>query len=108
MPPRISRRDVLFASLGGALANNAGAAEPDAPGRRFITPATKFEDVSRGNPVPHSLTGQALVDAKLTPETWQLDIVADDKAKIAKPLTLSFAELTAIGKAKGVRFLKAM
>lgn len=108
MPPRISRRDVLLASLGGALANNAGAAEPDAPTRRFITPATEFEDVSRGNPIPHKLTGQALLDAKLTPETWQLEIVAEDKAKIAKPLALSFAELTALGKKKGVRFLKAM
>jgi DMSO/TMAO reductase YedYZ molybdopterin-dependent catalytic subunit len=108
MPPRISRRDVLFASLGGALTNNAGAAEPDAPTLRFITPATEFEDVSRGNPIPHKLTGQALLDAKLTPETWQLEIVAEDKAKIAKPLALSFAELTALGKKKGVRFLKAM
>lgn len=108
MPPRISRRDVLLASLGGALANNAGAAEPDAPSRRFITPAAEFEDVSRGNPIPHKLTGQALLDAKLTPETWQLEIVAEDKAKIAKPLTLSFAELTALGKTKVVRYLKAM
>ena len=108
MPPRISRRDVLLASLGGAVAGRAGAAQPDAPSRRFITPATEFEDVSRGNPIPHKLTGQALLDAKLTPETWQLEIVAEDKAKIAKPLALSFAELTALGKKKGIRFLKAM
>ncbi|MBX3401192.1 MAG: molybdopterin-dependent oxidoreductase [Gemmataceae bacterium] len=108
MPPRISRRDALLAGIAGSFAGRAAAEKPVEPGRKFLTPATKFEDVSRGNPVPHSLTGQALLDAKLTPETWQLEIVAEDKAKIAKPLTLSFAELTALGKTKGVRYLKAM
>jgi DMSO/TMAO reductase YedYZ molybdopterin-dependent catalytic subunit len=108
MPPRLSRRDALLAGIAGSLAPRAVADEPVDPGRKFLTPATKFEDVSRGNPVPHSLTGQALLDAKLTPETWQLEVVAEDKAKIAKPLTLSFADLVALGKTKAVRYLKAM
>ena len=108
MPLRLSRRDALFAGIAGSLAQRVGAEEPAEPGRKFLTPATKFEDVSRGNPVPHSLTGQALVDAKLTPETWQLDVVAEDKATIAKPLALSFGDLVALGKTKAVRYLKAM
>ena len=85
-------------------------------------PADKFEDVSRGNPKPHTLTGDALVQARLTPETWRLQIIADATvdevvklpASIARPLTLAdgtaldLAALLELGKKHGVKFLKAM
>ena len=37
--------------------------------RPFLTDAERFTDVSRGKPIPHTLTGDALVAARLTPET---------------------------------------
>ena len=101
------------AGLGRGLSPRAVAAEP---GRPFLTPAGEFQDVSRGNPKPFTLTGDALVRAGLTPDSWRLEVTADDApkegikevAKIARPLTLDFAALTDLGKKCGVKFLKAM
>jgi DMSO/TMAO reductase YedYZ molybdopterin-dependent catalytic subunit len=82
--------------------------------RTHLTPAKDFEDVSRGEPIPHTLKGDALVKARLTPETWRLEIVAEDKATVASPRTLDAASaldldaLLDLGKAQGVKFLKAM
>jgi DMSO/TMAO reductase YedYZ molybdopterin-dependent catalytic subunit len=78
--------------------------------------------VSRGDPKPHTLTGDALVQARLTPETWRLEITADetpnpaikDRAGIGKPLTLAdgtaldLPALIEVGRKHEVRFLKAM
>jgi DMSO/TMAO reductase YedYZ molybdopterin-dependent catalytic subunit len=80
----------------------------------FLTDPAKFTDVSRGNPIPHSLKGEALVKARLTPETWRLEIGAEGKAKLQKPrrleagTALDIAELLELGKKHGVWFLKAM
>lgn len=90
--------------------------------RAYLTPAGEFRDVSRGNPKPHSLTGEALRDAKLTDDTWRLEISADETvdeviklpAKIAQPLTiadgtaLTLEMLHALGRVHGVKFIKAM
>ena len=120
MANRISRRDAILAGVGGAVVNavaeSRAVGEPPSPEAAppFLTPANDFNDVSRGTPLPHSLTGQALIDARLTVETWKLKIVAEDKAVLAKPRTiaagtaLDYAGLLALGKAKSVRFLKAM
>ena len=43
----------------------------------FLTPAEDFYTVARGNPKPHTLKGKALAKARLTPETWRLEITAD-------------------------------
>ena len=32
---------------------------------------------ARGDPSPHSLQGEDLVNARLTPESWRLEIVSD-------------------------------
>jgi hypothetical protein len=89
----------------------------------YITPAKDFYDVSRGNPKPYTLTGIAQAEARLTPETWRLEITADSiveepiirvPATMAHPRTL--AEGTAIdlptllgwGAKHEVKFLKAM
>jgi len=80
----------------------------------FLTKAEAFQDVSRGNPKPHSLKGDDLVKARLTPETWRLEIVGDKSASLEKQLTLEdntaldFPKLEAIGQKHGVKFLKAM
>ena len=93
------------------------ADEPEQIRRRsFLTPADDFEDVSRGTPKPHTLTGEALRQAKLTPDTWSLEIRADEqtnaivtqKAQLAQPVTLDYARLLELGKAHRVLFLKAM
>ncbi len=131
-PTSLSRRDFVRASSAFAAAAFAGglpssrAAEvsvPPKPAHRpLITPAAKFSDVSRGNPKPHSLKGDALVQARLTPETWRLEITSDagavpavkDPSDISKPLTLAdgtaldLAALQELGKKHSVKFLKAM
>jgi len=121
------------AALAGRFSRAAGAAEARAastgsalPGstlsRSLLTPADKFRDVSRGNPKPHTLQGDALVQARLTPETWRLEITADttpnpainEQASLGKRLTLAdgnalgLSALLELGKSRKVRFLKAM
>jgi hypothetical protein len=88
----------------------------------FLTPADKFRDVSRGEPKPYALKGNALVQARLTPETWRLEITADatpnpaikDQAGLSNSLTradgsaLDLPALLELGKKHEVKFLKAM
>ncbi len=82
--------------------------------RKFLTSPEAFRDVSRGNPPPHRLKGDALVQARLTPETWRLEIVSDGSAQLQKPrrlddgTALDFATIERLGKRHGVKFLKAM
>ncbi|MCI0457565.1 MAG: molybdopterin-dependent oxidoreductase [Gemmataceae bacterium] len=82
--------------------------------RRFLTNPPDFRDVSRGNPRPHTLKGEALVRARLTPETWRLEIVSDGSTKIETPRTLAaknaldLPTLEKLGRQHGRKFLKAM
>lgn len=131
----VTRRDFVRAAsaltasaLAGGLSDTARAADaaksasPPINSPPLLTPADKFRDVSRGNPKPHSLKGDALIQARLTPETWRLEITADtpanpaakDPAGLSTPLTLAdgnaldFPALVELGKQHGVKFLKAM
>ncbi len=88
----------------------------------FLTDADDFRDVSRGNPKPFTLQGEQLVEARLTPETWRLEIVTDQTlseavkrpAKIARSLkiddgtALTFEALQELGNEHSVKFIKAM
>ena len=90
--------------------------------RPLLTPAETFRDVSRGEPRPHTLKGDALVQARLTPETWRLEVTADatpnpaikEQAGLSKPLTLAdgsaldLPALLELGRKHEVKFLKAM
>jgi DMSO/TMAO reductase YedYZ molybdopterin-dependent catalytic subunit len=82
--------------------------------RTFLTTPADFQDVSRGDPRPHALTGDRLVQARLTPETWRLEIVSDGSAEIQSPRTIEgrtavdLSALERLGQRHGVRFLKAM
>lgn len=82
--------------------------------RTFLTTPSQFRDVSRGNPRPHTLKGDDLVRARLTPETWRLEILADPGTSIETPLTLEkrnavdFATIERLGKEHNRKFLKAM
>jgi DMSO/TMAO reductase YedYZ molybdopterin-dependent catalytic subunit len=96
-----------------ACSDNDKPAQPPR-GRSFLTEAADFRDVSRGNPKPFTLKGQALVNARLTPETWRLEIVSDGSTEIERPRRLGdntaidLPALEALGKSHGVKFLKAM
>ncbi len=134
--PRLTRRDfvrtgsVLAATAVASAANSGRAADAPvtanpvaaSPPRPLLTPADKFRDVSRGKPVPHTLKGEALLQARLTPETWRLEIAADatpnpaikDQAGLTQPLTLAdgtaldLPALLKLGQQHEVKFLKAM
>jgi DMSO/TMAO reductase YedYZ molybdopterin-dependent catalytic subunit len=126
-PEPISRRAAVKLGLAGlaaagageALAHHATGAEPATSGvsdppRPFLTPADQFRDVSRGNPRPYSLRGDALIQARLTPETWRLEVVGDESAQVGTPMTLADGTaldlpfLHELGQKHGVKFLKAM
>ncbi|MFT3883159.1 MAG: molybdopterin-dependent oxidoreductase [Gemmatales bacterium] len=116
MQPTITRREVITLATGSLLASTIPTtAQERAPDPRpYLTPAKDFNDVSRGSPVPHTLQGQALIDARLTPETWRLEMLAEDKATVAEPhklednTALDYAGLLRLAKNQTVRFLKAM
>ncbi|MEQ1829012.1 MAG: hypothetical protein ABL921_23820, partial [Pirellula sp.] len=64
--------------------------------RPVLTPDPQFVDVSRGDPKPHTLSEEKVIQAKLTPETWSCEITADPfieephtkvPATIERPLT---------------------
>ncbi len=91
-------------------------AEPQ-DSRKFLTKQEEFTDVSRGDPKPFTLKGDALVKARLTPETWRLEIVSDgpfQPAKLEKQYkledggALDLATLHELGKKHAIKFLKAM
>ena len=54
-----------------------------------------FRDVSRGDPKPHTLRGDALTTARLTPETWRLEIVGDGSCQLAHPARLEASRASA-------------
>lgn len=132
MNPSITRRKAIYLGVTGAIAAAASeaamgaaatavapttppaVAAPAAFCRPFLTHAREFTDVSRGHPAPHSLTGDAAAKAGLTPETWRLEIEAEDGATIEKSLrradntALDFPGLLKLGEKHGVHFLKAM
>ena len=93
----------------------AAATKPSAPAPRpLLTKAEDFYDVSRGNPKPHTLTGHALTQARLTAETWRLEITADpftsdvvkEPASLRKQFTLDAGNALGRGIAPAHRFLK--
>ncbi len=82
----------------------------------YLTKQEDFRDVSRGKPVPHSLTEEQRTEVGLTRETWKLQVVPDpqNKPDIRNPLTdedetaLDFDALLQMAKKHAVRFPKVM
>lgn len=82
----------------------------------YFTPQERFQDVSRGKPLPHSLADEQKQAAGLTRETWKLEVVSDPErpAKLRRPLTkvddtaLDFAGLMRLAEKHAVRFPKVM
>ena len=105
----IGRREALAAGMAAALGGTVkGAGDSEAGARKFVTAAEKFQDVSRGKPVPHSLRGEVLSKARLTAATWRLEIGAADEAKAERKPSFDFPSLLRLGEKHGVKFLKAL
>jgi len=135
-PERLSRRDFVrttsvlaVSTLAGAAVSRSTAAVAGAPQsvppsypHALLTPTDDYYDVSRGTPKPHSLQGEALVQARLTAEAWRLEIVADpftsesvkEPASLTQTLTLDdgtaldLPALIALGQTHKIAFLKAI
>lgn len=117
----VSRRGLLAGSLLPATAGRAFAVEPQAepPGvvlPPYLTEQSRFRDVSRGSPIPHTLTEERRREVGLTRETWRLEVVSDpdQPSKLGRELTraagsaLDFAGLMALAEKHAVRFPKVM
>ena len=134
MLSKISRRDAIrntaAAGIAASLVSNKTAlattdefsTEQLCP-HKFLTAGSEFYDVSRGNPKPFSLMGQARVDAGLTPESWRLNVTVDpfteegvvrEAAEAEKEFSreagnaITYQQLKDLGKEHGIKFIKAM
>ena len=126
---RLTRRFFLGAGGAGCAALAGGAeksrgdevapelTEAIARLEAFMTAPDEFRDVSRGDPLPHSLSPQRRAEVGLTRETWKLEVIPDkgaDAARLASPMrkedgtALDFAGLLEIGRTRAVRFAKVM
>jgi DMSO/TMAO reductase YedYZ molybdopterin-dependent catalytic subunit len=82
----------------------------------YLFPQERFGDVSRGSPVPHSLSDEQRRAVGLTRETWQLEVISDPEnpATLGRQLTrqegtaLAFADLLRLAEKHAVRFPKVM
>jgi len=92
------------------LANAIQSLEP------YFTPQNEFRDVSRGKPLPHSLSPEEKRKVGLTRETWKLQVISDPDhpAIVRRPLThqdgtaLDFDGLMNLAQKYSVRFAKTM
>src|SRR3984957_15501213 len=82
----------------------------------YFTPPDKFGDVSRGNPIPHSLSEEKRKEVGLTRDTWKLEVISDPEhpAALGRPMTrkdgtaLDFNGLMKLAEKHAVRFPKIM
>lgn len=104
--PRFARGNDVAPELADAIAKL----------ETILTVQDKFQDVSRGTPLPHSLPAEKKTEVGLTRDTWRLEVLADlDKpARVRKPLAkadntaLDFAGLLKLAEKHAVRFAKVM
>jgi DMSO/TMAO reductase YedYZ molybdopterin-dependent catalytic subunit len=118
----LSRRFFLgLGAAGLALPASAGAPPAElAPAleklEAYFTPPKDFGDVSRGNPIPHTLPEEKRKQVGLTRETWKLEVVSDPEhpATLGKQFTkadgtaIDFPTLLKLGEKHAVRFAKVM
>ena len=109
---RTAKAKAEAATTGDLDGNDAGIRSRSS--QPFLTEASDFVDVSRGNPKPFTLKGQALAKARLTPESWRLEVIGDASSQVAHPSRLEdgtafdLAGLKKLGETHGVKYLKAM
>jgi len=119
--PNVSRRAFLGAvGVGGVLSLDDALrlqASQEAPTPAAVIRARPIiytgSGPGRGDPPPHTLQGEELERARLTPESWRLEIVADG-CTVERPCTLEndtaidLRTIIDLGRTHGVKFLKAM
>jgi DMSO/TMAO reductase YedYZ molybdopterin-dependent catalytic subunit len=111
----VDRRRFLGAAavLGLTATRTTDAAADSAPpsSQPFLTDAANFFNVSRGNPKPYTLKGEALEKARLTAKSWRLEIVGDSSSEVAHPNRLEDGgalDLAGLEALPQVGYLKAM
>ena len=130
----LTRRYFLQVGLAGAsilthidlaLGDEADAAKPikrqkpekaGAQREPYFTPTADFRDVSRGKPLPHSLSDEKKREVGLTRETWSLNVISDtdNPATLGKQLSkadgsaIDFEMLLKLGEKHAARFPKVM
>ena len=111
-------------TAGFALASWAAAAESGSSQlakaienlEPYFTSHEQFRDVSRGKPLPHSLSTEQKEKVGLTRETWKLEVISDpdNPAKLGRQFTkkegtaLDFPGLMKLAEKHAVRFAKTM
>jgi DMSO/TMAO reductase YedYZ molybdopterin-dependent catalytic subunit len=105
----------LSPSIGGGPARvEASPGDQPRACKAFLTDARDFVDVSRGKPKPFKLKGEALEKARLTPQSWRMEIVGDRTSTVPHPhrledrTALDLDTLKEMGRTHGVKYLKAM
>lgn len=102
-----------------ATAATRGTAAPPKAGARpdpYFTPQADFRGVSRGKPLPFTLSEEKKRAVGLTRDTWRLEVVADpgNPPRLGTTLTASagsaidFQRLLDMGRTRAVRFAKVM
>lgn len=111
---------ILTAAVrGDEAAPQKAKPKPDKAGagpEPYFTPVNDFRDVSRGKPVPHSLSEQKRNEVGLTRETWSLEVIGDPEhpPKLGRTFSKSggdafrFADLMKLAETHAVRFPKVM
>lgn len=80
----------------------------------WLTLPDDFQDVSRGNPKPHSLPEEKRREVGLTRDTWKLNVTSDPDhpASIRQPMqgenAFTFDDLMSLAQDHAVRFPKVM
>ncbi len=93
---------------------NASGTETLSDPESWLTKPDDFDDVSRGKPIPHTLSEAERRDVGLTRDTWRLDVGSDSEspATIRRPLTadhaFTFRDLMQHAEQHSVRFPKLM
>lgn len=125
---KLTRRYFLSLGAAGAAALNVlpGLAATESPAPElaevlqslepYFNSQEKFRDVSRGKPLPHSLSDDKKRKVGLTRETWKLEVISDPDypASLRSPLTkkdgtaLDFDGLMKLAEKRAVRFAKTM
>lgn len=134
MSDRVSRRSLIKNSTAvglGVMASDAFCSAGETPKslsgpvnqETCLTQAEDFFTVARGNPKPHTLKGEDLIKAGMTPESWRLEISVDPKddppvvrqnATAEKQLSkgddtaLDYQSLIKLGNKKSVKLIKAI
>ena len=112
------------AAAGAATAAEPTVAPPALPAlgdgvkkiESLLTPQKLFYDVSRGDPLPHSLPEEKKREVGLTRDTWQLEVISDPEHPVPlrnamtkeKSRAFRFDDLMKLAEKHAVRFAKAM